>query len=174
MVLHTKRFIRNGIRFIPAVVLMAGIASAEEDVTNVSDHIQRYLASGQDIVTLLGTANPSSTAVVSTIDNMLEEAKPVLTFYSQKHTQCAAQVSKILELYPQIATWTAAEIRTKIEGAAALPPAEGCYPGRDVIAHPAIVRALARPGIAPDQKARLIREMKEAIKHMEEIGQEAE
>lgn len=174
MVTHARRFIRNGIRnLLPAAVLLAGMAAAEEE-NSISDHVQLYLASGRGIVTLLGTENPSSATIVSTVDGMLENAKPVLVQYGKKHPQCAAQVAKIIEFYPQIATWTAAEIRSNIEGAAALPPAEGCYAGRDVIAHPSIVRALARPGIAANQRARLIREIKEGIEHMEEIGREFE
>ena len=174
MISHARSFVQKGIlSLIPAIVLTTGIASAEEEAS-VSDQVQFYLASGRAVVTLLGTDNPSSATVVSTIDGMLASAKPVITFYGQKHPQCADQMNAIIELFPKIATWSAAEIRSNIESAAALPQAVGCYAGRDVIAHPSIVRSLARPGIAANQKARLIREMNEGIEHMEEIGREVE
>ena len=78
----------------------------------------------------------------------------------------------MIELYPQIDTWTATEIRRNIETGASLPSARGCYAGRDVIAHPAITRAIARGGVTADNQARLRAEMAEAIEHMTEIRAE--
>jgi hypothetical protein len=116
------------------------------------------------------TASPE--LIQSEITEMLENARYILPAWSEIHTQCTAQLAKVIELYPQIAVWTPQEIRQNIEGAIALPPAEGCYPGRDVVAHPAIVRALVAGGVVPEQRGRLLREMGEAIEHMEEIAAE--
>ena len=134
------------------------------------EEIAAYLQSARAIVASLEANRPDSVEIAVSITAMLENAKPVLVAFSEKHTQCATQLSRVVELYDQIDSWTAQEIRRNIEGGGVLPPAEGCYPARDVVAHPAIVRALARLGIQPAQHSRLIREMSEAIEHMEGIS----
>jgi len=136
------------------------------------DSIEEFLRDGRAVVAELEKPTPNLDGIVVTISAMLESAKPVVVAYGEKHSQCAEQLAKMLELYPQIDTWTAQEIRRGIEAANALPAAEGCYPARDIVAHPAIVRALIRAGLQPEQTPRLIREMNEALEHMQEISNE--
>lgn len=135
-----------------------------------TESITRYLAAAHAIVADLGHDAPNAQSIAASITDMLNDAKPVVTAYADRHTQCTAQLQRVLALYPEIDSWTGPQIRRDIEGGAALPPAEGCYPARDIIAHPAIVRAFARLGIQPEQRARLIREMNEAIEHMDDIS----
>lgn len=133
---------------------------------------ERYLKNGQTVLSELKLENPNTDFIDSLITAMLEDAKPVLRAYGEKHAQCAEQLAKLIELFPEINTWSAQKIRSDIEAAAALPQAEGCYPARDIIAHPAIARAMARQGIPTGKGIRLIREMNEAIEHMQEIQTE--
>lgn len=150
-----------------ATALLWSFGSATAETTD--ETINRYLITARAVVSELSTNNVSPDFVMESIDSLLEDAKPVLLAFAAKHTQCVAQLNRLIELYPEINVWTPLQIRENIEGAAALPRGRGCYPARDTVAHPAIVRALARAGIAPEIQPRLIAEMNEAIGHMEEI-----
>lgn len=131
-----------------------------------------YLESAHTVLDEVQKTAADANLVIAEIDALLENAKPVITAWAGTHTQCAEQVAKVIELYPEINVWTPTEIRQKIEGGQALPAAEGCYAGRDVVAHPAITRALVRTGITAQSVTRLTREMNEAVEHMEEIATE--
>jgi hypothetical protein len=131
---------------------------------------QSYLQGGQGIVDTLNSAAPDYAAVLTGIDQMLENAKPVARAFAVLHPQCADQIAALIDLYPQINTWTALQIRNQIEIGDALPAADGCYAARDIVAHPAITRALIRAG--NPQPRRLLREMNEGIEHMQEIAGE--
>lgn len=138
----------------------------------LAQNIDSYLDRARGVVTELAQPTPSDTAIVESIDVMLNLAREVLQAYGVAHPQCATQLARVLELYPEIEAWTAQEIRMNIEVGRALPQGSGCYPARDIIAHPSIVRALARSGISATPAARLTAEMNEAIEHMEEIRDE--
>jgi|GEM_PF-1658281 len=153
------------------VFSVSNIAWALENPT-AKKHAEEFLARAALFQEEIQKATPSSELIQNEITEMLESARQILPAWAEVHTQCAAQLAKVVELYPQIDVWTPQEIRRNIEGAIALPPAEGCYPGRDVVAHPAIVRALVRSGSIGEQRSRLAREMDEAIEHMEEIAAE--
>ena len=150
-------------------LLFAPLSLAGEAPTAEAD---QYLETANAVVASLNTDGPNAEEIVSSITDMLELAKPVITHWGVLHSQCAEQLAKVIELYPQIDTWTPAEIRRNIETGASLPSARGCYAGRDVIAHPAITRAIARDGITADNQARLRAEMAEAIEHMTNIRAE--
>lgn len=147
------------------LVLSSSLALA----TPPTEAIQHFLQDAHGVVAELQLDNPNAESIVTVITEMLEDAKLVVAAFGEKHTQCAAQLARIIELYPEIDVWPAQQIRRDIEGGRALPAAEGCYPARDVVAHPAIVRAFARIGISSSQRVRLVNEMNEAIEHMEEI-----
>lgn len=153
----------SGLTFSPSFAMASDVPTAE---------IEHFLEGARAVVTELGLEAPNAESIVSTITGILADAKPVATAYGQKHAQCAEQLARLIELFPDIDTWSAQQIRRDIEAGAALPQAEGCYPARDIVAHPSIVRALARLGIQPSQRARLTREMNEAIEHMAEISEE--
>jgi hypothetical protein len=156
----------------PAALAVFGLYAGPGRADAPTAAIDRYLAHAEAIVDSLRQGNPDSAAIDASITTMLDEAQPVVTAYGELHTQCVQQLNQLLELYPQIETWTAQEIRRNIEAGQALPAAEGCYPARDVVAHPAIVRTFARAGIDATQHTRLLREMNEAVEHMEEIAAE--
>lgn len=132
--------------------------------------IEKYLEKGRLVLNQLALGNPDSAIIDDEITAMLELTKPVLQAYGEVRPQCQEQLAVVSELLPEINTWEPLEIRRRIEAAQGLPQAQGCYPARDVVAHPAIVRAMVRRGIEPAQQVRLVREMDEAIEHMEEIG----
>lgn len=150
---------------------LCGVASIANNAFagDARDAADAFLTRADQVLAELQKADPSEQFVTSTIDAMLDDAAPVVTSYGELHTQCAAQLAKVIELYPQINLWTAQEIRRNIEGAQALPQADGCYPARDIVAHPAIVRVLSRTEITAASAPRLVREMNEAVEHMEEI-----
>ena len=133
------------------------------------ESIERYLESGRTVLNQLALGNPDSLLIEDEISKMLELTKPVLAAYGEVRPSCKEQLTVISDLLPEINTWEPLEIRRRIEAAQGLPQAQGCYPARDVVAHPAIVRAIVRRGIDPSQQVRLAREMGEAIEHMEEI-----
>lgn len=162
-----NRFFSKVVGCTAFVALNSSIGFADAPQT-----IESYLQRAHLVVDELTLEQPNASAIVSNIDAMLEDAKPVVIAFGVKHGQCANQMDRVIELYPEIANWTAQEIRRNIEGAGMLPPAEGCYAARDIVAHPAIVRALSRSGIQSNQRQRLTNEMKEAIEHMEEIAAE--
>ncbi len=151
-----------------SVFAASSIASAEVPM----DEMTRYLANAQAIVDQLQSDGPDSTLVADAVTEMLELAKPVLIAFGERHTQCIAQLAKVVELYPEIDQWSAPDIRRNIEAAGSLPRASGCYPARDVIAHPAIVRAFARLGLQTSDRQGLLAEINEGIEHMQEIQQQ--
>ena len=132
--------------------------------------IEHYLEKGRTVLNQLALGSPDTVLIQDEITLMLELTKPVLTAYGQVRPQCQEQLAMISDLLPEINSWEPLEIRRRIEAAQGLPQAQGCYPARDVVAHPAIVRAIVRRGIDPSQQVRLVREMNEAVEHMEEIG----
>ena len=147
----------------------AASGPAEGTDLTTADHIASYLANSQTIVDQIKSTSFDSQVIVSSIDSMLNEVSPVLQAYSAVFPLCKEQLDKVIELLPQIETWTAQEIRTNIEAGKALPATNGnCYPARDVVAHPAIVRALVKTGGA--SATRLLREINEAIEHMTDIS----
>lgn len=150
-------------------LLVAPLALADETPADKAD---QYLEKANAVVEALNTDGPNAEEIALTITALLEDAKPVITHWATLHTQCTEQLAKVIELYPMIDAWTPQEIRRNIESGAALPSARGCYAGRDVIAHPAITRAIARTGITAENQAQLRREMAEAIEHMTEIKAE--
>ena len=75
----------------------------------------------------------------------------------------------MLDVYLGINVWNAKESRKYIEAGTALPQAKGCYPARDIVAHPAIVTALARVPIDLGLRRKMIAEMNEATAPMEKI-----
>lgn len=160
--------IRTALSASVVSLLLSPLALAEAPKAEAD----QYLEKAQAVVADLTTDGPNADEIVQTITDMLELAKPVITHWGTLHSQCAAQLAKVIELYPEIDAWTPQEIRRNIETGASLPQARGCYAGRDVIAHPAITRALAREGITADIQARLRAEMAEAIEHMTEIRAE--
>ncbi|MBC7765763.1 MAG: hypothetical protein H7Y41_04680, partial [Hyphomonadaceae bacterium] len=97
-----------------AAAAISSIARADAPTQEIGD----FLAKGQAIVVSLEDGSADSAVIVSEIDAMLELAKPVVTAYGEVHTQCAAQLARVIELYPEIAVWTPQEIRQNIEGAA--------------------------------------------------------
>lgn len=129
----------------------------------------KYLADAQAIVETLNTTTPDVQLIDANVTAMIDQIDPVIAAFSQMNSQCTEQLTQMLALRPEVNVWTAQEIRRNIEAGASLPKAEGCYAARDVVAHPAIVRALARAGIQDGQQTRLLREISEAIEHMEEI-----
>lgn len=133
-----------------------------------------YLEKARTVAAALDEVTPDATLIADTITALLEDAKPVVAEYGVLHAQCAEQLAALIALYPDIDTWSPSRIRRDVEVGQALPQAQGCYPARDVVAHPAIVRAYARSGITPDLRARVKRELDEAIEHMEEIAAELE
>jgi hypothetical protein len=153
-----------------ATVLLICPSLAFADGQDAKAAAQSYLTHGQAIVDTVSSDTPDYPGALIQIDQMLEDAKPVAQAFASLHSQCADQVAKMIELYPQINTWTAIEIRRNIEAGDALPPADGCYAVRDIVAHPAITRALIRAG--NPQPQRLLREMAEGIEHMQEIAGE--
>jgi hypothetical protein len=132
--------------------------------------IESYLRGAQSVVAELRQEQPNAEMIATAITAILEDAKAISSAYAAKHTQCAEQIAEMINLYPAIDSWQAQQIRRDIEAATALPSAEGCYPARDIVAHPAIVRAIARQGIQAAQRSRLAHEMAEAIEHAEEIA----
>jgi hypothetical protein len=151
---------------VSAVLLSPSFAFGEVP----REAIEKFLDGAQTVITELELEAPNADTVVTIITAILNHAKPVVSAYSEQHLQCTDQLRRMVELYPEIETWSSQQIRRDIEGGAALPQAQGCYPARDIVAHPAIVRAVSRNGIPPAQKPRLIREMNEAIEHMEQIS----
>ena len=151
---------------VPILTSLFATAALAEPPTAA---VEAYMAGSQVIVAELNKSEPNVGTITTTITAMLEHAKPVVFAFGEKHTQCAEQLARMIELYPQIEIWSAAEIRRNIEAGSQLPRAEGCYAARDVVAHPAIVRAITRAGVL-GQQARLLREMNEAIEHMQEIS----
>ncbi len=139
--------------------------------TELSEATALYLQEAKAVVDKLPTPEKNQ-EIVAHIDALLEAAKPVVTAFGQRHGQCQEQLEVLLNLYPQIASWSAAEIRQNIEVGKALPAARGCYAARDVIAHPAIVRVYARQAYDIEKAPGLIEEMQEAIEHMEELERE--
>ncbi len=136
---------------------------------SLSETIDQYLGKARGVLNQLALGSPDRNLIDGEITAMLDLAKPVLKAYVGIRPQCQLQLERVLELMPELETWGPQEIRKQIEAAQGLPQAEGCYPARDIIAHPAIVRALVRQGIDPSRQARLAREMDEAVEHMEEI-----
>lgn len=153
----------SSILFLFAMSTPAAANSAREAAEN-------YLNGARAVVTELNQEQPRGEWIASKITEILDYAKPVTQAFANMHSQCKEQLDQLLLLYPTIESWSALEIRRNIEAGLALPAAEGCYPARDIIAHPAIVRSIAINGIQESQKTRLIREMDEAIEHMEEIA----
>jgi hypothetical protein len=147
------------------VLLCPTLALADNDAAKAA--AQSYLQEGQAIVDNFNSAAPDYSAALTGLDQMLENAKPVAQAFATLHPQCADQIAAMLDLYPQINTWSAVEIRRQIEAGDGLPPADGCYAARDIVAHPAITRALIRAG--SPKPSRLVREMGEGIEHMQEI-----
>jgi hypothetical protein len=131
--------------------------------------MERYLGKARGVLNQLALGNPNRDIINEEITAMIDLAKPVLRAYAGVRPQCQQQLERVIELLPEVETWSPQEIRKQIEAAQGLPQAEGCYPARDIIAHPAIVRAIVRQGIDPSRQGRLAREMDEAIEHMEEI-----
>lgn len=132
-----------------------------------------YLATGQSVIEHIQQDVVDLAQVELGINDMLEQTKAVLPAYAAQHQQCAQQLARLLELFPELEVWTAREIRQNIERGTVLPPAEGCYPGRDIVAHPAIVRRVLRDqGVRPELKPRLVAELDEAIEHMSAIAQD--
>ena len=156
-------------RRLLTVSFLLALASSPAAASTLEESIDAYLAAADDVGASLRSTNPDESLIVSKIDTMLTEAIPVLQAFSTVHIQCAEQLNKVIELYPEIATWSALQIRNNIEGAAALPRARGCYPARDVVAHPAIVRANARSAIALPQREGLLAELNEAVEHMTQL-----
>lgn len=150
-------------------LLVAPLALAGDSPAEKAD---AYIEKANAVVEALNTDGPDAEAIVLKITDLLEDAKTAITHWGTLHTQCVEQLAKVIELYPEIDTWTPQEIRRNIETGASLPQARGCYAGRDVVAHPAIVRAIARTGITAENQARLRAEMAEAIEHMTEIRAE--
>lgn len=132
--------------------------------------IQNYLNLGQQVIAELNQRTPNADTIIENITQMLEEAKPAVAAFANKNTQCKEQLTHMLNLYPEIDRWSAQEIRRNIEAARSLPQAEGCYAARDIVAHPAIVRAIARTNLSSVPSHRLIHEIDEAIEHMQEIA----
>lgn len=118
----------------------------------------------------LHKGNPDETTIVNLVTSMLTEAVPVIKAYIVLQPQCSDQLLKVINLYPSIEQWSAQEIRLNIEAAQALPAGENCYPARDIVAHPAIVRALSRTELTSATAKRLTYEIEEAIEHMKEIA----
>jgi hypothetical protein len=143
---------------VSAVLLSPSLAFGEVP----TEAIEKFLDGAQTVITELELDAPNAETIVTIITAILNHAKPVALAYSSQHQQCAEQLERMIELYPEIDAWRAQQIRRDIERGAALPQAEGCYPARDIVAHPAIVRAVSRSGIPPAQKPRLIRKMNEA------------
>ena len=128
-----------------------------------------FLQKATEVSSELQRDNPNESAIIDNITAMLEDAIPVIHAFAAMNPQCAEQLNRVIELYPNINSWTAREIRLNIEAAQALPAAEGCYPARDIVAHPAIVRVLSRAEITSAVSVKLSRELAEAIEHMTEI-----
>lgn len=149
-----------------AVLSMAFAPLAVADDHDAATGAAAFLAAADTVVAEIAAATPDVAFIDVTITSMLASAQPVISAFGVKYTQCAEQLAKVIALYPDINVWTPQEIRTKIEAGQALPPAQGCYPARDIVAHPAITRALVRPGFDPALRPRLGREMNEAIEHM--------
>jgi predicted outer membrane protein len=148
-------------------------ASASAFAETPKEAIENFIAKGQSVMEELDQEAPSAEAIETSINEMLESAKPVLVAYSEKNAGCKEQLDKIIELYPEIDTMTPKEIKKNIEGGAALPEGgDECYAARDIIAHPAIVRATVRLGMENAKVAKLKKEMEEALEHAEEIGAE--
>lgn len=131
--------------------------------------MERYLETGRDVLNELARGAPDSAKIEADISAMIDLTKPVLAAYSELKPQCQQQLDKVIELLPEIELWSPQEIRHQIEAAQGLPQAQGCYAARDIVAHPAIVRAFVRQGFDSSQQVRLAHEMDEAIEHMEEI-----
>lgn len=161
--------IRNVLSASLLSLLVVPLALAGETPAEKAD---QYLEKANAVVEALNTDGPDAEVIAETVTALLEDAKPVITHWATLHTQCAEQIAKVIELYPEIDAWTPQEIRRNIETGASLPQARGCYAGRDVIAHPAITRAIARSGITAENQVQLRREMAEAIEHMTEIKNE--
>ncbi len=139
----------------------------------LAESIRSYLVLAESVLSQLeAEGGGDAPLIVNTIDALLDEAKPVVLAYGAKYTQCSEQLTALVNLYPSLAQWSAQEIRQNVEVGKALPSAKGCYPARDIVAHPAIVRVLAREGLDPEKSKELIEEMREAVEHMEEIGQD--
>ena len=85
-------------------------------------HLAKTLIKGGNVLLL---DEPSNDLDVETLraleDALLEFAKPVVTEFGSLHSQCAAQIQKVIELYPEIAVWSPEQIRRDIEGAQAGP-----------------------------------------------------
>ncbi|MGE0174180.1 MAG: hypothetical protein AB7T49_15390 [Oligoflexales bacterium] len=155
------------------VASMSLLGSASSFAGTPSESIDEFIAKGNSVLEQLDQESPSSDTIVTTINEMLESAKPVLVAYGEKNPECKAQLDKVIELYPEIDTWTAKEIKKNIEGGKVLPEGpKTCYPPRDIIAHPAIVRATVRDGLENAKIQKLKKEMEEAIEHAEEIASE--
>lgn len=138
-------------------------------VADSSSPVAMYLELAHTVVASIEAGNEPAAKNVSRIDELLEHAKPIVDLYARNHPACHDQLKRMVELYPEIAKWTPKEIRENIERAKALPEAVGCYPARDIVAHPAIVRALLQ-STTVTSTSRLVAEMNEAIEHAEEIG----
>ncbi len=154
---------------VSVLLSLLPLTTAQASTASLEAAMDSYLNGANSIVVDLQQPDSNPEWVVSTITQMLDEARPVVTTFGQKYLQCEQQLAAMLDLYPQIDTWTPLQIRQNIERGTALPSASGCYAARDIIAHPAIVRAIAREGIAEASKRRLLQEMDEAIEHMEAL-----
>lgn len=158
---------RKIISKIIGVGLWAHLGTAQ---AGVLESVEQYLENGRAVLNQLAREHPDAAKIEVDISVMIELTKPVLEAYAGLKPQCQQQLEKVLELLPEIDTWEPQEIRRQIEAAQGLPPAQGCYAARDIVAHPAIVRAIVRRGgSGPTQQMRLAREMDEAMEHMEEI-----
>ncbi|MCX6125741.1 MAG: hypothetical protein NTV34_13495 [Proteobacteria bacterium] len=144
-------------------------ASFGTDRATAHQSADAFLQKAAAVSSELHQENPNENAIIESITAMLEDAIPVIHAFAAMNPQCAEQLNRVIQLYPEISGWTAREIRLNIEAAQALPAAEGCYPARDIVAHPAIVRAMSRAEITAAVAAKQSRELAEAIEHMTAI-----
>ena len=151
--------------------LSRGVLAQAETLSFPQAAHDAYLDFGEKIENELAKPIPSREQLIRDLDLMLEQSIPVVQAFAGFREVCTAQLNQLLLILPEIRAWSSEDIRINIEIGKALPKATGCYPARDIIAHPAIVRAFLLNTITRIDKKQLLDEMVEAIEHMQEIGE---
>ena len=135
--------------------------------------VQSYLLHTHAVIDEINSQAPAAQVIAQHVGEMMALIPTIHGEYSVRHPGCKAQLVALDGFLPQLANMSAVDIRRNIEAGTALPPGSAdCYPARDIVAHPAIVRSLAVGQNPAAIRTRLLREINEALEHGGEIEAE--
>jgi hypothetical protein len=159
------------------IAMLSGAVGAPVSLAQVGqtpiEAVNSYLDDTRAVIDEINLDVPNAQKIVSTIGQMLDLIPSINAKFTTLHPECKTQLDALNGLLPQVDVWSAVEIRRNVEAGVALPAGgQSCYPARDLVAHPAIVRALTRVQDPQTIRARLLREINEALEHGEEIAAE--